>query len=365
MHFAIDGRLLAFGTGGIARYTSCLARAVMPLLGRDRLTMLRSRRQSAEALAGLSSQPLWTPPHHRLEQVTLPLEVGRIGPTLLHSPDFVPPLRRTFKSVITVHDVGFLKYPETLTPASRDYYQQTVQAVRNAEATIAVSWNTARDVCEVAGTAADRLWVIHNGVEARFADPVSDAQMNALRAHRGLEAPYVLYVGTIEPRKNLITLLRACARARERLGLRLVIAGRRGWLYEPFFEAVRELKLAEHCTVIEDLTDAELPVLYRGASVFVYPSLYEGFGLPALEAMAGGTPTVVSDNSSLPEVVGDGALLFETLDADSLAHEMERAIHDTALRSRLSAAGRARAATFTWERAARQTLRLYRAVGGT
>ena len=276
---------------------------------------------------------------------------------MLHSADFVPPFRRPCPAVITVHDLGFLHYPETLTDESRRYYGQVGRAVRSAERIIAVSHHTARDLTEHLG-ATDRVRVVHNGVGDEFR-AASEAAIAAARAAYGVEKPYILFLGTLEPRKNLGTLVKAFRIVRDRHDVLLLLVGRRGWLYQPIFDTIEQLGLRDVVRVVEDARPEDFPALYSGAAAFAYPSLYEGFGLPPLEAMACGTPTVVAGTSSLPEVVGDAALLHPPTDHAALAATLIRLLDDDALRAELGRRGPARAARFTWQEAARRTLDVY------
>ncbi len=367
MHVAIDARLAHYSAGGIARYTLELATSLASTAPQHRFTLLRSGRQrrGLPSAHNLRSVAVLTPPHHRWEQLTLALEVLRLRPDLLHSPDFIPLSRRSFRSVITVHDLGFLRFPETLTPDSRRYYGQVGDAVRGADLTIAVSRHTARDLIELVGAPEDRLRVIYNGVSKRFRPIESEAQLTAVRARYGLHKPYVLFLGTFEPRKNVTTLVRAFGLGRMRHDVLLALVGRRGWLYQPIFETIDELELGAHVRVVDDADPEDLPALYSAAEVFAFPSLYEGFGLPPLEAMACGTPTVVAETSSLPEVVGDAALSHQPTDAEGLADGLLRLLEDDALRDTLIRKGRERAARFTWTECARRTLAVYEEVAGT
>ncbi|MCC7367987.1 MAG: glycosyltransferase family 4 protein [Chloroflexi bacterium] len=367
MHVALDARLAHYTAGGIAHYTLSLARALAKIAPDDRFTLLRSIKQRGPRARelphapNLRSTPLLTPPHHRLEQWTLPLEIGRVRPDVLHSPDVIPPFRRTCPAVVTVHDVAFLRFPETLTAESRRYYGQVQRAVQSAERTIVVSEATARDLADLLNVSAARVRVVPNGLDDRFRAPPDPAAQARVRARWRLDRPYLLFLGTLEPRKDIPTLLRAFAEVRrQHPDLLLALVGRRGWLYEPIFEAITSLTLSDAVRHIEDAADADLPPLFDGATAFAYPSLYEGFGLPVLEALARGTPTVIADTSSLPEVAGDAALRHPPGDADALAAVLLRLIGDTALRADLARRGPERAVGFTWERAARQTLDAYR-----
>ena len=362
MHVAIDARLAHYTAGGIAHHTLNLARALAEAAPDDRFTLLRSVRQRGglPRAHNLRSTPLVTPPHHRFEQLALPLEVAWVRPDLLHCPDFIPPFRRTCPVVVTVHDLAFLRFPETLTPESRRYYGQVRRAIESAERTIVVSEATARDLAELLEVGTERVRVVHNGLDPVFQQRPDPAETARVRARWGLERPYVMFLGTLEPRKDVPTLLRAFAPVHaEHPDLLLALVGRRGWLYAPIFAEIEALGLREVVRHIEDAADADLLPLLDGASAFAFPSRYEGFGLPPLEALARGVPTVVADTSSLPEVVGDAALLFPPGDHEALAAALRRLLSDDGLRADLRARGPARAAGFTWERAARETLAVY------
>jgi len=363
MHVAIDARLAHYTTGGIARYALSLARALAAIAPDDRFTLLRSvkQRQALPSGPNLTSSPLLTPPHHRLEQLVLPFEVARVRPDLLHCPDFIPPFVRTCPAVITVHDLGFLRFPETVTESSRRYYERVGRAVRSAQRTIVVSESTARDLAELVDAPMERVRVVHNGLDPAFLAPADPAATARVRQRWQLDQPYVMFLGTLEPRKDLPTLLQAFSAIRSRHSdLLLALVGRRGWLDQPIFATVERLRLGAVVRQIGDAADADLVPLLDGATVFAYPSRYEGFGLPPLEALARGVPTVVAETSSLPEVVGDAALLHPPGDAEALAGCLERLLSDEALRGELRARGQRRAADFSWERAARATLAVYR-----
>jgi glycosyltransferase involved in cell wall biosynthesis len=291
--------------------------------------------------------------------------LGRLD--IFHSPDFVlPPVARAVK-VLTIHDLSFLRVPECADPRLRWSLGLVVpRSVRRADFLLADSESTRRDLIELLGVPPDRVQVIYGGVDTRFA-PVEDSE--ALRRVRETYAggrPFILAVGTLEPRKNYPTLIRAFAQARQaaRLPHALVIVGRKGWVYEPIFAAVDELSLHDHVLFPGFVPDEELPALYSAADMLVTPSFYEGFGLPALEAMACGTPVIVSDVSSLPEVVGDAGVRIDPRDEAGLAEAMVRVAQDSALRAALRGAGRERAREFTWEGAARELLVVYTRVGG-
>ena len=233
---------------------------------------------------------------------------------------------------------------------------------RKADLALVPSLAVKGDVVQRLGLPEDRVVVTSEGCEPRFR-PAGPASLGGVAARYGLPARYVLAVGTLEPRKNLTTLLHAFARLRQGgdvdPGLQLVLAGARGWLDGPIFRTVRALGLEQTVRFPGFIDDDDLPAVYSGAALFVFPSLYEGFGLPLLEAMACGVPVITSNVASMPEVAGDAALLVDPRDAGGLAAAIARALRDRKLRARLRAAGLARAGQFSWETAARRTLDAY------
>lgn len=362
MHIALDGRLADYSHGGIAQYTIQLSRALASLDVPEHFTLLRSARPrvQAEAVGDMSSARLFTPPHHRFEQVTLPLELLRLRPDVLHSTDFIPPFRRTCRSVITVHDLGFLRYPETITEQSRGYYAQIGRAVESADRIIAVSNCTRSDLEELLQADPSKIDVVLEAAAPSFGPVHSEPELAEARRLLGVDRPYLLFVGSFEPRKNLVTLLEALALVRREVDVQLALVGRRGWLYEPIFRRLDELGLQDHVKVLEDFSHADLPPIYSAAAALAFPSLYEGFGLPALEAMACGCPVVASDRGSLPEIVGEAGSLAPAEDAQALATALLRVLADDGWRNELVRRGLQRARSFSWRRTAEETLAVYR-----
>jgi glycosyltransferase involved in cell wall biosynthesis len=293
-------------------------------------------------------------------RLPIPVQIGVGGFDLFHSPDFTLPPTLGRPTVLTVHDLAFLRVPECAYPTLRAYLQRVVpRSARRATKIVAVSESTRRDLITRLKIPPERVVTILEGVDGRFGPP-TDTQ-EAARAVRfaGVDGPFILSTGTLEPRKNYVRLLEAYALLRTRgLDHRLVIAGRPGWLYEPVFEAVTRLRLSDQVVFLQP-DDALLSSLYGLADAFVFPSLYEGFGLPALEAMACGAPVACANTSSLPEVVGDAALLFDPLDVEAIADSLWRVVCDRETAARLRSAGPLRAAGFTWARAAEETHALY------
>lgn len=366
MRYGIDARLVYYTQAGIGQYIMQLVGALACLEVEEELVVLHSRKDGTQLAPGqgLERVAIWTPSHHRLEQLTLPLELVWRGLAVLHSPDFIPPLRGPFGSVITVHDLAFLLYPNLLTREAARYYGQIDAAVRRADHIVAVSESTKADVVRLLGVPEEKITVIYEAAKPIFRPLDPAVARHRVQAAFGLADPFLLAVGTVEPRKNLTTLFRALRVLGDRRGTRppLAVVGSPGWLFEETLQVVSELGLEDQVRFLGRLPDEDLLLLYNAAQVHVYPSLYEGFGLPPLEAMACGTPTVTSNVSSLPEVVGDAALLVDPRDPEALAEALWRAYGDEDLRRHLRERGLERAGVFSWVKAARETLAVYRRV---
>ena len=291
------------------------------------------------------------------------------GPVdVYHCPDFVlPPLRRA-RGILTVHDLAFLMRPDCADNRLRAYLEEVVpRSISRADFIIADSENTRNDLVVLLGAQSSSIAVVPGGVEDRF-EPVSDAQqLRRARRKVGLEdEPFILAIGVIEPRKNLNRLMDAFGVLKQRKGvppdLKLVMAGGKGWLFDDIFEHHAASPIRDHILMPGFVPDELLPALYSAADVFAFPSLYEGFGLPILEAMACGTPVVASRSSCLPEVADGAALLVDPNNVDGLTGAMELALIDGNLRARLIEQGRQRAREYSWRRAAEQLLGVYRRV---
>ncbi|PJF46609.1 MAG: glycosyltransferase family 1 protein [Candidatus Thermofonsia Clade 3 bacterium] len=292
---------------------------------------------------------------------------------LYHATDFVlPPLRDGTPSVLTVHDLSFERDPDSAPPRLIPFLKRVVpDSARRATHIVADSHATARDLTALYGVPPEKITVIHSGVDGRFTPYRDTLYMQRRRAYvlkkYGIgDAPFILTVGTLQRRKNHLRLVQAFAKLiAARSGARtplLVIAGGKGWLYDEVHAEVQRLGLGERVRFIGYVEDMDLPHLYRAAAAFAFPSTYEGFGLPPLEAMASGVPVVTSNVSSLPEVVGEAGLQVDPLDVDALARALEQALNDEVWRRHCIARGLARAAQFTWQRAAEQLLAVYERV---
>lgn len=302
------------------------------------------------------------------EQAALPLLARQARLDLLHGAVNVNPALTPCPAVVTVHDLSFMRYPQAFPPMQRAYlHSQVRRSLRAARRVIAVSEATKQDVVELFGVPAIRIDVVPNGVDASFCPAPAD-EVEAFRRRQGLPQRYILHLGTLEPRKNLVRLVRAFAQVRAAdLGqppIKLALAGGKGWDYDAIFAEVAHQGLEQEVLFPGYVSDEDLAWWYRAATIFVYPSLLEGFGLPVLEAMACGAPTVTSNLSSLPEVAGDAGLLVDPTSVDALAAALLRLLGDAGLAAELRTRGLAQAARFPWSRTATGTAAVYRRVLG-
>ncbi|MSQ09791.1 MAG: glycosyltransferase family 1 protein [Dehalococcoidia bacterium] len=303
---------------------------------------------------------------HRLR---LPLAVDIwTGPLdLYHATDYTLPPHRA-AAAVTVHDLSFLRHPEYVFPALRRFLEQAVpQATADAAVVLADSEHTRADLVQLLNVAPTRVRVVYGGVSAGFTPSPAEAVAAACARYALEPGRYLFTLGRIEPRKNVAGLLGAFRIMIDRgqaAGLSLAIAGSPGWLYQPIYDTVDELKLAGRVRFLGSVPDADLPPLLTGAACFAFPSFYEGFGLPPLEALACGAPVVASDASCLPEVLGEAALYAAPADAEGLAGAMALLLTDQDLRRQQQQRGLERARRFTWEAAAGQLIAAYESVGG-
>jgi glycosyltransferase involved in cell wall biosynthesis len=269
------------------------------------------------------------------------------------------------KSVVTFHDMTFFLFPELHTRAKRIFFPFAIrQSARHADALVTISDNTRRDAIRILGIPPERIFSTPLGISEDFR-PIDDpARLEEGRRLYQLPAEFILYVGLIEPRKNVPLLLRAYARlVKQGDPPPLVLVGRKGWMYEQVFQLVEQLNLKERVHFEGYIPAENLPIVYNLAQLFVYPSTYEGFGFPPLEAMACGTPVITTAISAMQDNVGAAGLLIPPQDEAALTQAIATLLSDQPLRERLSLAGRQRAAEFTWERTAEQTLKVYEHVG--
>jgi glycosyltransferase involved in cell wall biosynthesis len=354
LHLVVDGSGLARARAGVGVYTREILHAMSIDRPDCRFTVyLPSGTAAPGAAPGIAYRPL---PNARFfgRHVQWPARIRRLGPDAYFGAAGSLPLRGVgCPAVITIHDLAIYRNPAWF-PGRQPLSTRLVvpRSIARADVVIAVSAYTARDIEDLFGVPAARIEVVPHGVSSMFR-PMSREDLAAARARLRLPERFILFVGTIEPRKNLATLLEAWAMMRDRPDL--VIVGAWGWSYEPIKE--RMGRLGDRVHHIDGLDPAELPAVYNLARVLAHPAWYEGFGLPPLEAMACGTPVVVSDRSSLPELVGDAGLVAAADDPEAWRRALESVVADADLAAALKRRGILRAAQFSWARSADLTWR--------
>jgi len=300
-------------------------------------------------------------------RMPLPVELFVGSVSLYHAMDFVlPPTLPVTRTVVTVHDMSFVRVPDAASPQLRQYLNRVVpRSVRRADCVIADSQSTKDDLIDLYGVEPDKISVLLSGIASHyFVDSVSKMTMRS--KYNIPDAPYIFSVGTVQPRKNYSRLIQALVILRRMYhNLHLVIAGGSGWLEDDMYRTIEAAKQADFVHLIGFVDDADLPALYHDAACVAYPSLYEGFGFPVLEAMASGTPVVTSNVSSLPEVAGDAALLVDPYRVEEIAHAIQRILGDSELRQELIQRGYKQAAKFTWANSAKQLHQIYTKVLAT
>ncbi len=300
------------------------------------------------------------------EQFIQPFALRQTNVDLLHALAFVAPLAAPCPFVVTIYDLSFLRYPEAFRPFNRWYLSNfTAHTVKRARAVITISESTRRDVINFLDVPPERVHPIYCGVDHNFR-PLPDSEVAAFRIAHNLPDTFMLYLGTLEPRKNVDGLIRAYAsyRKRDSSAPPLIVAGGKGWYYDKIFELVETLNLTESVRFPGYIPQELLPLWYNAATLYVYPSHFEGFGLPVLEAMACGTPVITSTASSLPEITGtDGvACLVEPSDSSALASAMAEVMSRPDLQVNMAERGITRAANFRWKKTARETVEVYKKV---
>lgn len=366
-HIAINAHLLSLADSyrgaGIHRYITALLEH-LPQVSEHRFTAYLGDPRAGDVTwadidARLALFPTASPPARALwEQLFLPAHLVHDNIDLLHGPAYALPLICPARSIVTIHDLSFFLYPQTFKQGNRLYLRlMTSLAVRRANAVIAVSDNTRQDVIRLLKVPADRVHTVPNGIDAVFR-PLPEREVQRFRAENQMPERFILCISTIEPRKNLATLIQAYA-ALGNIEHRLVIGGGRGWKFQSIFALVDELGVRDRVWFPGFVHHSKLPYWYNAADVFVFPSIYEGFGLPPLEAMACGTPVITSNTSSLPEVVGSAGLMVSPTDVAALADAIHQVLSIPELAATLSAQGLTRAARFPWQASAERTAAVY------
>lgn len=370
LRIGIDYTAAVCQGAGIGRYTRELVRALAELDQRHDYVLFAAAggKQPADTawpsgfqmrsvpLSDRALAILW----HRL-QLPLWVELATGPIDIFHSPDFVlPPVQRA-KTLVTVHDLSFIRYPQCADANLRAYLNKVVpRSVHRADLVLADSQSTKDDLVELLGVEPAKIGVVYPGVEERFRPIEDHANFEQVRKRYNLPPRFILGLGTLQPRKNFTRLIEAYSLlVTHHPSFHLVIVGGKGWLYEEIFATVERLGLEEKVIFPGFAADEDLPALYSLADLFVFPSLYEGFGIPPLEALACGTPVITSDASSLPEVVGEAGLMVEATNVEALAQAMKQVLEEDSLREGMIAKGMEQARKFTWKEAASRLLTLY------
>ncbi len=353
---------------GVGRYTSNLRKSILNMNGRYNYYFytpgLTGNTIRADIKGTHLEKPTVIKQNNTLriiwEQIILPIYSRKDRLELFHYTDHAMSLfQMTRPTIITVHDIAYVRFPNLLNK-SRQFYKKNILkiSIEKADIIVADSFSTKRDIIKYYRIKEEKIKVVHLGVESRFR-PISNVEEYRLR--NNLPSKMILNVGTLEPRKNVVTLIRAFKRLREKgfEDCKLVIAGEKGWLYKQIFKEVDHSDLQQEIMFLGVVRDEDLPMLYNCADIFVYPSLYEGFGLPPLEAMACGIPVITSNTSSLPEVIGDAGIMVNPTDVDSLCEVMSNVLTKKELWQHMSSKGLQRSKLFTWEKAAKGILEIY------
>jgi glycosyltransferase involved in cell wall biosynthesis len=395
MRIGIDGRYIQDHFPGIGRYTYSLIEALARVAGDESFIVLhnpalRNTRYDVAALArydNVTLVPVDVPTFALAEQTRLPWLVWKLRLDVLHSPYYIKPYLLSCPSVVSLYDLIAARYPQYLpSPWARLAFAITTRlAITTARLLITLSAASRRDLAELYGVPPERVAVTPLAADEHF-QPIAEATtLDAVRRKYCLPEHFVLYLGSNKPHKNLVRLVEAWAlilspqssgpNRQSAIGAahgppprgnpQLVIAGHWDPRYPQAQQKATESGLEENVRFLGDVSEADLPALYNLAAIFAFPSLYEGFGLPPLEAMACGTPVVCANTSSLPEVVGDAALLFDPLDVQAMAATIAQALSYADLRAALRARGLARARLFSWGQVARETLAAYRETAGS
>ena len=369
MKVCIDIQAAIAQRAGVGRYTKSLVEHLGPLSGSDTLNLFyfdfKQRGIPFHVPNATLRATTWCP--GRMAQKAWktigwpPFDWFAGTADLYHFPNFIIPPLSQGRTVVTIHDVSFMRFPDAAEPKNLLYLNgQIRRTVDRADLILTDSQFSADEITELLNVPSDRVKAVHLGLTTNMNAPDATT-IDAMRKHLKLDRPYLLFVGTLEPRKN-IPFLVECFEQMTAFDGDLVIAGMRGWKVDPILTRMDASPRRERIRYLEYVEEEWLPPLYAGAELFIFPSLYEGFGFPPLEAMRCGIPVLSSRAGSLPEVLGDAAAYVNSYDAQEWAHATEALLQDVDRRKALSAAGEQQAATYRWEETARQTWELYREV---
>lgn len=299
------------------------------------------------------------------DQVGFPNMATSAGVDLIHQPAFSAPVMHSKPTVVTIHDLIAIHFANDIPLGSRLYFGRWMPfSYRFADHVIAISEYTKKDITALLGLPEEKITVIYEAADEAFCPIREKSELDRVRAKYRTGDRFLLHVGTINPRKNLEFLVRVFAAARKKVGpsWKLVITGKKGWYYEGLFRAVEELGIQDAVIFTGYVDESDKPALYNAASIFTFPSLFEGAGLPPVEAMQCGIPVVSSNTSSLPEMVGSGGILLSPTDDKGWVRALTSLMTDASLRREYGAKGQKQAKRFSWERAARETVKVYERV---
>jgi glycosyltransferase involved in cell wall biosynthesis len=367
LRIAIDAHSVGTGLGGNESYATNLIEALAGVDSVNDYTLYVTRRAAVERFSNRwpNFSVRGTLPHTPLIRIplTLSAELRRNPVDVLHVQFTAPPFSPC-PVVVSIHDLSFEHLPQTFKWRSRKQLRITVRrSAREAAQVIALSDYARNDIISSYHINPENVSVIPLAAPAHFRPVKDEGELQRVRQTYGIEGDYILSVGAIQPRKNLSRLVAAYSRlrrARPEVKLpQLVLVGKCAWLYDETLRTIKELEVSNSVILTGYVPEADLPTLYSGALCFVYPSYFEGFGLPPLEAMKCGAPVIVGNKTSLPEVVGDAGLLVDPFEVDEIASAIQKVITDSDLRAHLRAKGLERARLFDWQETARQTLGVY------
>jgi glycosyltransferase involved in cell wall biosynthesis len=368
VRIAIDAHSVGTGLGGNESYATNLIEALAEIDSVNAYTLYVTRREAVERFSDRwpNFSVRSTLPHTPFIRIplTLSAELRRNPVDVLHVQFTAPPFSPC-PVVVSIHDLSFEHLPQTFKWRSRKQLRITVRSsARKAAQVIALSEHARNDIIETYGVKPERVSVILLAAAAHFRPVRKEQELQRVRQTYGIEGDYILSVGAIQPRKNLSRLVAAYSRLRP-IGPKgnlpkLVLVGKCGWLYDETLRSIKELEASDSVVLTGYVPESDLPALYSGALAFVYPSYFEGFGLPPLEAMQCGTPVIVGNKTSLPEVVGNAGVLVDPYDVDAIAAAIEKVIGDSDFREQLRVKGLDRASLFNWQKTALETLTVYR-----
>ena len=367
MRIAIDAHSVGNKLGGNESYAKNLIEALAEIDGVNQYTIFVTRREARERFSNRwpNFQVRTTPPHTPFVRIplTLSAELRRNRVDVLHVQFTAPPFSPC-PVVVSIHDLSFEHLPQTFKRRSRMQLRLTVRrSARNAAQVIALSEHTRADLIDTYNLRPEKVNVVPLAAPDAFAPVRDDNELQRVRQIYGIDGSYILSVGSIQPRKNLRRLIEAYSLLQQQQSEcklpQLVLVGKNAWLYDETLQLLKDRDVGASIVLTGYVPESDLPALYSGALCFVYPSYFEGFGLPPLEAMKCGAAVIVGNKTSLPEVVGDAALMIDPFDVNSIAAAIQKVISDSDFRSELRVKGIQRAKQFDWKETARRTLAVY------